>query len=48
MDRDKVWTFGGGPRQCIGKLLSAAILRVCFCVNKIGGMIFFLGGGGGG
>lgn len=28
MDRDKVWTFGGGPRQCIGKLLSTTLLRV--------------------
>lgn len=28
-DRDKVWTFGGGPRHCIGKLLSTSLLKEC-------------------
>ena len=27
-DKDKVWTFGSGPRQCIGKLLSTTLLKV--------------------
>lgn len=27
-DREKVWTFGGGPRQCIGRYLSSTLLRV--------------------
>lgn len=26
-DREKVWTFGGGPRQCIGRYLSSTLLR---------------------
>ena len=29
-DRDKVWTFGGGPRQCIGKHLSNTLLKVVY------------------
>ena len=35
-DSDKVWTFGSGPRQCIGVLLSNTILKVSihigFCI----------------
>ncbi len=27
-DKDKVWTFGSGPRHCIGHLLSSGILKV--------------------
>ena len=27
-DKDKVWTFGSGPRPCIGHLLSKTILKV--------------------
>ena len=27
-DKDKVWTFGSGPRHCIGHLLSKTILKV--------------------
>jgi hypothetical protein len=27
-DQEKVWTFGGGPRQCIGRFLSSMLLRV--------------------
>ncbi len=27
-DKDKVWTFGSGPRNCIGHLLSSGILKV--------------------
>ena len=27
-ERDLVWTFGGGPRVCIGKLLIEVILKV--------------------
>ena len=32
-DRDKVWTFGGGPRQCIGKHLSNTLLKVVSLPN---------------
>ena len=32
-DRDKVWTFGGGPRQCIGKHLSNTLLKVVSLSN---------------
>ncbi|XP_064383686.1 putative cytochrome P450 120 [Halichondria panicea] len=28
-DKDKVWTFGSGPRNCIGHLLSSGILKEC-------------------
>ena len=27
-DRDKVLTYGSGPRQCVGKLLAQKLLRV--------------------
>ena len=27
-DRDKVLTYGSGPRQCIGKMLAQKLLRV--------------------
>lgn len=27
-DRDLVWTFGGGPRVCIGRFLIEVILKV--------------------
>lgn len=32
-DKDKVWTFGGGPRQCIGRFLSSMLLRVSYDVT---------------
>lgn len=39
-DREKVWTFGGGPRQCIGRHLSSTLLRVRFFYTVIGGINF--------
>ena len=32
-DRDKVLTYGNGPRQCVGKSLAQKLLRVCTYSN---------------
>lgn len=34
-DRDLVWTFGGGPRVCIGKFLIEVILKVRTIVKNL-------------
>ena len=30
LDRDRVWTFGSGPRMCVGDKFIHKILKVCF------------------